>query len=78
MSQNGEPVAMATPRGLSSTMPRMRVRLANAIVLVTMRCCPGSFYHLLEVYAIEAGMQDRVKLQARGEAQQACRDGKAN
>jgi hypothetical protein len=60
---------MATSRGLSSTMSRVRVRLANAIVLVTMRCRAGSIYHLLEVHAIEAGMQDRVKLQACGEAQ---------
>lgn len=50
-------------------MSRMRVRLANAILLVAMRRCPGSFYYLLEVHAIEAGMQDRVKLQAGGEAQ---------
>lgn len=56
-------------RGLSSTMSRVGVRLANAILLVAMRRCPGSLYHLLEVHAIEAGMQDRVKLQACWEAQ---------
>lgn len=53
---------MAMLRGHSSTVSRMGVRLANAIVLVTMRRRPGSLYHLLEVHAIEAGMQDRVKL----------------
>ena len=44
-------------------------RLTNAIIVAAMRCCPRSFYYLLAVYAIEAGMQDRVKLQAGGEAE---------
>lgn len=62
----------------SPNAARKWTRVANVNILATMRCRARSFYYLLEMYAIEAGMQNRIELQAGGEAQQACGNGEAD